>query len=94
MEDSWYFCDDPHCDAVYLSVSGVVYTSDRLRTRIGVKDDAADAPVCYCFDIDRAAALADPGLRNFVVEKTRLQECDCELLNPSGRCCLKDFPHV
>jgi hypothetical protein len=27
-----------------------------------------------------------------VIEQTRLHNCACDVRNPSGRCCLKDFP--
>jgi len=39
-----------------------------------------------------AVALADPGIRDFVVAQTRLGLCACDTRNPSGRCCLIDFP--
>jgi hypothetical protein len=48
--------------------------------------------LCYCFGISREDFKRDPGLRDFVVAKTKAGECSCETKNPSGRCCLKDFP--
>lgn len=88
----YFFCDDPGCDVVYFGDDGSVILKSQLRTTVGVKEADDDSPLCYCFDITRAAALADPALKDSVVEKTRRGLCSCETSNPSGRCCLKDFP--
>lgn len=88
----YFFCDDPGCDVVYFGDDGSVILKSQLRTTVGVKEAGDDSPLCYCFDITRAAALADPALKDSVVEKTRQGLCSCETSNPSGRCCLKDFP--
>jgi len=35
---------------------------------------------------------SDKRLKDFVVEQTKADVCACDIRNPSGRCCLKDFP--
>lgn len=91
-DQAWYFCDNADCDVVYFALDDTVINKDRLRTRLGVKDKSDDAPVCYCFGVTRSQALSDSTIREYVVEKTRNKLCDCSTRNPSGRCCLKDFP--
>jgi hypothetical protein len=59
---------------------------------VGIKEAAADALLCYCYGVTRAVALSDTAARAFVVAQTRRGLCSCETSNPSGRCCLKDFP--
>lgn len=88
----YFFCDDPACEVVYFGDDGSVILKSQLRTAIGVKEASAEATLCYCFGVTRADALNDSGIRDFVVMQTRLGLCSCDTLNPSGRCCLKDFP--
>ena len=88
----YFFCDDPDCDVVYFGDDDSVILKSQLRTQVGVKEAGDDAPLCYCFGITRGDALGDPAIRDFVVERTRQGLCSCETSNPSGRCCLKDFP--
>ena len=88
----YYFCEDPNCDVVYFGEDGSAFTKAELRTPIGVKEAAEDAPLCYCFGISKADFAKNPSLRDFVIEKTKNGLCSCETSNPSGRCCLKDFP--
>lgn len=91
-QQSYYFCDDPDCDVVYFGQDDSVITRDKLRTRVGVKQNSPDATACYCFGISVDEALGKPELKQFVIDMTQRGECACETRNPSGRCCLKDFP--
>lgn len=88
----YYFCDDPNCDVVYFSESGTTISLSEIRTLVGVKSTSVNAPVCYCFNISKEEVAANPSVKDFVIEKTRLGLCSCETSNPSGRCCLKEFP--
>jgi hypothetical protein len=56
-------------------------------------DDAMpDRMICYCFNIKLSDYKKNPALKESVLEKTRAGECSCKTMNPSGNCCLKDFP--
>ena len=101
IRDSWtwvgkagryFFCDDPACDVVYFGDDGTTIQKSQLRTRVGVKEASDDALVCYCFGVTKGNARNDPGIRDFVVLQTKHGLCSCDTSNPSGRCCLKDFP--
>ena len=93
VEQAYYFCSDPECDVVYFGENNVVVDKSELRTLVGVKEpENQNALCCYCFDISYAEARKDSNLKQYVIEKTKNKHCSCESQNPSGRCCLKDFP--
>lgn len=91
-EQPYYYCDDPGCPVVYFGADDTTITQESLRTSVGCKIPDDEATVCYCFGVTRAEARNDPAARTFVVEQTRIGACACDTRNPSGRCCLKDFP--
>lgn len=96
--DAYYFCSSADCDVIYFSLKGKNYKQSQLRQEVGQKSTAADRMLCYCFDI-RADQVAEEikqtgnsTSKEFVVEMTRSKRCACDIRNPSGQCCLKDFP--
>lgn len=91
-KQDYYFCDDPDCDVVYFALDDNVICTHELRSTIGIKCKTADSTLCYCFGITFEQALVNPGLKQYVIEKTAQQMCECATRNPSGKCCLKDFP--
>lgn len=93
-EQSYYFCDDPECNVVYFGQDDSVIERQGLRTIVGVKQKTNDSPVCYCFGVNKQEAAANPDAKAFIVESTKNQKCACKIRNPSGKCCLKDFPQL
>lgn len=91
-EQNYYFCDDPDCEVVYFGDDDSVINKNQLRTQVGIKQTSPEALICYCFGVSRHEAETSPQAKAFVVEQTRQSQCACETRNPSGRCCLKDFP--
>lgn len=89
----YFFCDDPNCDVVYFDEHDSVILKSQLRTQVGIKETSDDALLCYCFGVTKADAHNDSNIKNFVMQETKLKRCSCDTRNPSGRCCLKDFPH-
>lgn len=88
----YYFCSDPDCPVVYFGQDGYVIDKQAVRTVIGAKERSVNALICYCYGVSKAEARTDPRIREFVVEETKQRRCACETRNPSGRCCLADFP--
>ena len=88
----YFFCDDPACDVVYFGDDGSTILKSQLRTRVGVKELSNDTLLCYCFGITKGDFLANPTTKDFVIAQTKARLCSCDTSNPSGRCCLKDFP--
>jgi len=91
-EQAYYFCSDPGCDVVYFGSDDSTIHKEQLRTRVGIKERSNDALICYCFGVSKAVALADEKVKAFVIEQTRRSLCSCTTRNPSGKCCLKNFP--
>ncbi len=91
-EQAYYFCSDPDCDVVYFGFDNSTIHKDQLRTKVGVKEQSDEALLCYCFDVSRATAQSNEKAKSFVIEQTKKSLCSCSTHNPSGKCCLKDFP--
>lgn len=91
-EQGYYFCDDPDCNVVYFAQDNSIIEQQALRTSVGIKQKSDAALVCYCFGVHVNEAKSDSNIKEFVTEKTKEHTCACEIRNPSGRCCLKDFP--
>lgn len=92
QNQGFYFCHDPDCEVVYFGENKEWYSISELRTALWQKSEDSEAYLCHCFGITRKQAVKDPQLKQYVIEQTRLGLCSCETSNPSGRCCLKDFP--
>src|SRR5262249_13708970 len=90
----YYFCDAKDCAVVYFTTDGRSITKPQLKVEVGVKEAAGDRPLCYCFGHSvatikeelgskgRSAALED------IRQKMKDPGCACEVVNPSGSCCL------
>ncbi|RUM94237.1 MAG: hypothetical protein DSZ28_04245 [Thiothrix sp.] len=92
VEQGYYFCSDPECDVVYFSEDGSVIKTSELRSSVGVKEMKPDSIICYCYGVTLGDAKSDASIKEFVIQKTKVDECACDTRNPSGRCCLKNFP--
>ncbi|MEJ2141505.1 MAG: hypothetical protein P8Y24_03970 [Gammaproteobacteria bacterium] len=87
-EQAYYYCDDPQCDVVYFSEDASLINSNDMRTEKTVRSNT----ICFCFDISKDNLKDNKATcRDFVTEQTRQSACDCEIRNPSGKCCLKEF---
>lgn len=91
-EQGYYFCHDPKCSVVYFGEDGRIIKKSELHTTISVKQNKPNDLVCYCFRVSRSNAEKTPSIKKFIIEQTKIGNCSCETSNPSGRCCLKDFP--
>lgn len=91
-KQSYYYCTDADCDVVYFGQDESVISKSALRIKVGIKNNSPERPVCYCFGVTYTVAENDKSAKKFIQEMTRQSLCSCETSNPSGRCCLKDFP--
>ena len=92
-QQAYYYCNDPECDVAYFAEDGSTIKKSQLRTNLSSKDKN-QALICYCFGVSMADAKDNPEIKNFVIQQTKVGNCSCETSNPSGRCCLKDFPKI
>jgi len=90
--EAYFFCRNTNCDVVYFSVHAETINKKDLRTQIGIKEQNDEALICFCFGVNKAVAATDKKIKEFVLVQTKGAICACETANPSGRCCLKDFP--
>ena len=88
----YYFCNDPECDVVYFGDDSSFVRRSHLRTRVGARERGDSDLLCYCFGVTKEDAEREPAIKSFVIAQTKAGICSCETSNPSGRCCLKDFP--
>ena len=88
----YYFCDDPDCKVVYFGEDNSVINQDNLRTAVGIKDKSENSTICYCFGVSKGEAIHNRNIKDYVITQTKEHKCNCETRNPSGKCCLKDFP--
>ena len=91
-DQGYYFCTDPDCPIVYFGEDDSTIEKTELRSEIGFKSKSEQAIVCYCFGVTKSQAKADPDIRDFVIQETKQHQCACEARNPSGKCCLSEFP--
>lgn len=48
---SWRFCASADCATVYYDETGTAgFAKSDLTVRVGIKEDTAPRPICYCFD--------------------------------------------
>jgi len=93
--DGFYYCKTPSCKTVYFRDEEVL-TQDDLNVVVGLKDGASPATVCYCFEWTKEkikAELQESGETVALEDiKAKMENpgCSCEVLNPSGGCCLGD----
>ena len=90
-EQGYYFCDDPQCEIAYFGEDNSVIKKSALRTIVGIKENSSSRLICYCFGITMDQAEGNSEMKEFVIRETKEHTCACDIRNPSGRCCLKDF---
>jgi hypothetical protein len=81
------FCETPGCRVIYFSVQGDVFGIDAIRRPPAYKTGNGGDLLCFCFDASADAAVQGEALY-YIRERVRKQECACNVLNPSGECCL------
>ncbi len=91
-DQHYYYCDDPECEVMYFNERDETIHVARLRTEVGTKSRCPGDTICYCFGVTSREAEETPRLRTYIVKQTKAGKCACEVRNPFGRCCLKDFP--
>jgi copper chaperone CopZ len=90
----YFFCDAVGCDVVYFTPDGRTITKSQLKVEVGVKEAAGDRPLCYCFGHSIASLkeeLRTKGRCDALADIRRQMKdsgCACEVMNPSGSCCL------
>ena len=82
------FCDALDCDVVYFTVDGDAIPTGAIRRPPAYKTGRGSDHLCFCFDVSGDDAVGDPDPSPYIRERVRRGECACDVLNPSGACCL------
>jgi len=93
--DGFYYCKMASCKVVYFRDNEILTQKD-MSVVVGLKDGASPATTCYCFGWTKdkiRAELQERGETKALEDiKAKMENtgCSCEILNPSGGCCLGD----
>ncbi len=93
--EGFHYCKTPSCDIVYFREDTLLSQKD-ITVPVGLKEGANPAIVCYCFNWTKEkikAELEATGKTTALEDiKAKMENpgCSCEVLNPSGGCCLGD----
>lgn len=93
--EGFHYCKSPDCEVVYFRDQTLLTQRD-LTITVGLKTGASPATLCYCFGWTQekvAAQLKATGHTDALEDiKAKMKDpgCSCEILNPSGGCCLGD----
>ena len=93
--DGFYYCKTPSCKTIYFRDDTILKQED-IKVAVGLKDGATPATVCYCFEWTKEKIKSELEQTGETVAlgdiKAKMQNpgCSCEVLNPSGGCCLGD----
>ena len=88
------FCGTPSCEVVYYGDDGRTVTRSDTAIRVGVKEREDPIPLCYCFGFsvaDVRREIRETGrctIPTRITAGIRAGRCSCEVMNPSGGCCL------
>jgi hypothetical protein len=97
--DGFYYCKTPSCKTVYFR-DDTILTQKDMSIIVGLKDGASPATICYCFDWTKERIKTEIQEKGTTVAlediKANMQNpgCSCEILNPSGDCCLGDVSKI
>ena len=93
--EGFHYCKTPSCEVVYFR-GDTILTQKDMSVVVGLKEGAVPATVCYCFGWSKEKIkeqLEKSGETNALEDiKAKMEDpgCSCEVLNPSGGCCLGD----
>ena len=93
--DSFYYCTTSTCKTVYFRDETILTQKD-INVVVGLKEGARPATVCYCFEWTKEKITEELLKTGETIALTDIQNkmeklgCACEVLNPSGGCCLGD----
>lgn len=93
--DGFNYCKTPSCEVVYFNERKILTQKD-MHVVVGAKEGAKPSILCYCFEWSKekiAKEIEENGTSLALTDikhKMHTIGCQCEILNPSGVCCLGD----
>ena len=99
-DNPYRFCRTSDCPIVYFGEDGQQIDKSQIRVRVGIKETENPIPVCYCFGFTEGDICSDiramgmTRIPNKIRAEVKVGNCECEIKNPSGSCCLGDVSKV
>ena len=93
--DGFHYCKTPSCEVVYFRGNDILLQKD-LTVGVGLKEGSSPETLCYCFEWSKEKIREELINKGETVAlediKAKMENpgCSCEVLNPSGGCCLGD----
>ena len=93
--EGYHYCKTASCKVVYFKEDDIL-TQEDLVVEVGLKEGASPATLCYCFHWTKEAIQKELEISGEtkaledIKAKMKDPGCSCEILNPSGGCCLAD----
>lgn len=91
----FFYCQTPSCEVIYFKPNEIIRQKQLIK-EVGLKDWTNPSTLCYCFNWTKEKIeeeINEFGKTNAIEdirEKMNTIGCNCEIKNPSGKCCLKD----
>lgn len=95
----FYFCPAKSCETVYFDTEGRQIRKNQLSVAVWQKEKSEETLVCYCFGYSAKNIMEDarenspPTIPLIVRDKIKAGECQCDIKNPRGMCCLGDVAY-
>ena len=97
----YFICMNEDCDVVYYSPNqSVSYYKNQVRVPIWFKKDANPKLICYCNKVTEDQiyyAIKNNGAKDIkdIIRLTgAMKECNCEIENPTGKCCSNSIKKI
>jgi len=93
-QQNLWLCRSRDCDVVYHGDQGARFRVGDLHVVPGFKTDGPEGLVCYCYlhtrgeienEIETTGTTTVP---DRITVQIKAGNCQCEVRNPAGRCCL------
>lgn len=95
--DDFNFCNTPKCDTVYYANDeSEVYTQDDIKTKVALKNEDPQTPLCYCRRLLKQNVIdminnKEENIAQKVFDIVSSGKSVCERVNPRGVCCTEDI---
>ena len=93
QKPGFLICASPACGVIYFHPDGQELHENDLRVSVEWKSPD-NAPICHCFGFtqkmveDEVRVSGDCTIALRIAAEMRAGNCDCEVRNPQGSCCL------
>ncbi|HRX78132.1 MAG TPA: hypothetical protein P5307_03675 [Pirellulaceae bacterium] len=97
LGDAAWFCGFANCDVAYFDLFESRVAIAELRAPVYPKD--SDAPICACFgfsldDLESDVSDGKPTRIRVLLEKSKSNAANCQVLAADGHCCMREVQRL